>query len=603
MSELGMLGAIAANFHFLRPLWLLALIPAFLLVFYLWRLNQVSSAWDKAIDKELLPFLLDNTKSVAERTPLMILLTLWTLAILALAGPVWEQLPQPVQARQDALVIVYDQSLSMYAQDLDPNRQTVSKRKLLDVLDNRLEGQTALIVYAGGAHAVTPLTEDSITIKALVPSINPNMMPAFGSNTVAAIEVAKELFADAGALSGTILLITDGVERRDHAALADLLAQTGYRLAILGIGTEQGAPIPAAGGDFLRDASGQIVQPGLDRASLQDLAALVNGRYSDLEITSADVDYLLDEDAFLDSDELTAVDENFDLWYEVGPWLLILILPLSTLMFRRGWIIGISLGMGLVSMMTPTTQVHAADWQDLWKTSNQQAAEAYADEDPATAAMLFRDPAWRGAAAYHAGDYATAIQAFSSNLGTEAVGHYNLGNAYAQAQNFEAAVASYDIALSIDPEHEDAIHNREIVAALLEQQQEQQQDQPQQDGMQTEQQDQERERNEENESDEEQQEQEQDQDQQEEESGDEQENQEESEQNESTEQEPNDDQEPGEDPQMSNADMENQESLEQWLRRINDDPGELLQRKFQFEYRRRQLESRSTPPGPESQIW
>jgi Ca-activated chloride channel family protein len=190
MAESSQLALFLAEFHFLRPLWLLALIPALLCVFFLWRLNESASAWDRAIDKELLPYLLDNTKSVAERTPLVILLSLWTLSILALAGPVWEKIPQPVQARQDAMVIVYDQSLSMYATDFEPNRQTVSKRKIMDVLDRRVEGQTALIVYAGDAHAVTPLTEDSVTIRSLVPSINPNMMPAFGSNTVAAIQTA-----------------------------------------------------------------------------------------------------------------------------------------------------------------------------------------------------------------------------------------------------------------------------------------------------------------------------------------------------------------------------------------------------------------------------
>src|SRR3989338_8058614 len=161
MTEPGYFSELLANFHFLRPLWLLALIPAILLVSWLWRINETASSWDKAIDKELLPFLLDNSKSVAERTPLVLLLCLWTLAIVALAGPVWQKIAQPVQQRQDALVIVYDQSLSMYATDYEPNRLTVSKRKLLDALDLRTEGQTGLIVYAGDAHTVTPLTEDS----------------------------------------------------------------------------------------------------------------------------------------------------------------------------------------------------------------------------------------------------------------------------------------------------------------------------------------------------------------------------------------------------------------------------------------------------------
>ncbi len=601
MPDSGQLALLLNEFHFLRPLWLLALIPALLFVVYLWRLNETASAWDRAIDKELLPYLLDNTKSAAERTPLVILLALWVLSILALAGPVWEKIPQPVQARQDAMVIVYDQSLSMYATDYEPNRQTISKRKILDVLDRRVEGQTALIVYAGDAHVVTPLTEDSVTIRALVPSINPNMMPAFGSNTVAAIEQARQLFADSGATSGTILLVTDGVERRDHADLELMLAQSGYRLLILGVGTDAGATIPAAGGDFLRDANGQIVVARLDRTSLQDLAERTGGRYADLDLTGRDLDYLLEDNGFLDEDELSAVEENFDIWFEAGPWLLVLILPLGAMAFRRGWLLSITLALSATgAFFTPAQQAQAAEWTDLWKTHDQQGAEAFAQEDVVGAAALFESPEWRGTAAYRAGDFAGAVQAYSLDPGTNPDNHYNLGNAYAMTQNFEAAIAAYDVAIALDPEHADAIHNREIVAALLEQQQNEQNEESSDDMTSPQEQNEEQQ---EEQQDGEQTEQEQDQQQQEEQQeGEESEEQEQTEQQQNSDQEQQEEQQPGEQPNQSNAETESQESLEQWLRRIDDDPGELMQRKFQFEYRRRQLDNRASTQT-DGQIW
>ena len=603
MNDATLLTTIVDNFHFLRPLWLLAIIPTVLFIAVLWRLNEKSSAWDRAIDHDLLPFLLDTTKSVAERTPLILLLTLWLVSIVALAGPVWEKIAQPVQARQDALVIVYDQSLSMYATDYDPNRQVISKRKVLDVLDRRVEGQTGLVVYAGDAHAVTPLTEDTVTIKSLVPSINPNMMPAFGSNTLAAIETAKSLFADAGALTGTLLLVTDGVERRDFGAIANLLSNTGFRLAILGVGTAQGAPIPAAGGDFLRQASGQIVTPILDSAALEDLADMVDGRYSDMQISSADLDYLLNEDAFFDQDELTDVDENFDIWYEVGPWLLLLALPLSAMIFRRGWILSISVLLGSVSLLTPSAPAQAAEWEDLWKTKNQQGAEAFDSEDPISAAGLFTDQNWKGAAAYRAGDFAGAIQAYSIDPGTDADAHYNLGNALAMTQAFEQAIASYNIAIALEPDHEDAIHNRDIVQELLEEQQQQEQEEQEENEQSEQSEESEEEEPEEGESSEEEEEQEQGEQEPSEEENEEEMERDESEQEGGSEQEQSEEEQSGETPNQSNAEQESQESLEQWLRRIDDDPGELLQRKFQFEYRRRQLESRNNSQPTETQIW
>lgn len=597
-----LLDTLLSDFHFLRPLWLLALIPTVVFIMLLWRMNERASAWDRAIDKDLLPFLLDTTKSVAERTPLILLLTAWIVSVIALAGPVWEKIAQPVQARQDALVLVYDQSLSMYATDFEPNRQVVSKRKILDILERRVEGQTGLVVYAGDAHAVTPLTEDSITIKALVPSINPNIMPVFGSNTIAAIDTAKGLFADAGAATGTIVLVTDGIERSDFSTIANQLSNSGFSLAILGVGTEQGATIPAAGGDFLRDGNGQIVRPTLDSRALKELADMVGGRYSEIQLSSADLDYLLDEGGFLGEDELSKVDENFDIWYEMGPWLLLIILPLSAMMFRRGWILSLTLVLGGFSLLTPTQSVQAADWADLWKTKNQQAAQALEDEDANTAAALFKDPNWKGAAAYKAGDFAAAVQAFGVNPARNADSHYNLGNALAMSQMYEQAISSYNIAIALQPDHEDAIHNREIVQALLEEQQQQeQQEQQQEDGMEAEQQEKSEEETEENQSEEQQK---QDQEQKEEqEEGEQSEQQEEAQQEDGSEQSDSEEVQQGDQPNMSNAETESQESMEQWLRRIDDDPGELLQRKFQFEYRRRQQESRTNPQPTEAQIW
>ena len=199
------------NFHFLRPIWLLALIPVLLFFVAMWRVNSVVTAWDKAIDKNLLPYLLDRSKNASQRTPLILLFAAWALSILALAGPVWEQLPQPVQKKEDALVIVFDLSLSMFAPDHSPNRLDLAKRKLRDILALREEGQTALVVYAGDAHTVTPLTDDVVTIEALVPSLSPNIMPLFGSKPVEAIELAIGLLDGTDASRGKVLLMTDGI--------------------------------------------------------------------------------------------------------------------------------------------------------------------------------------------------------------------------------------------------------------------------------------------------------------------------------------------------------------------------------------------------------
>ena len=269
-----------ANFQFLRPLWLLALVPAALFVAALWRLNSSVTAWDRAIDKDLLPYLLDRSKNASQRTPLLLLLAVWVLSSLALAGPVWEKLPQPVQKREDALVIVLDLSLSMFAPDHSPSRVDLAKRKLRDILALRGEGQTALVVYAGDAHTVTPLTDDVVTIEALVPSLNPNIMPLFGSDPVSALEIAIDLLKNTDGGSGKILLMTDGIAGYDEEqTIADLLDGSGNELLVMGIGTEEGAPIRTNDGNFLTDERGTIIVPKLNKNLLSSLANRVGGRY------------------------------------------------------------------------------------------------------------------------------------------------------------------------------------------------------------------------------------------------------------------------------------------------------------------------------------
>jgi Ca-activated chloride channel family protein len=583
------------NFHFLRPLWLLALLPALIFVIALWRVNTVVTAWDKAIDKSLLPFLLDRSKNAAQRTPLLLLLAAWCLSIVAMAGPVWDQLPQPVQKREDALVIVMDLSLSMFAPDHSPSRLDLAKRKLRDILALREEGQTALVVYAGDAHTVTPLTDDVVTIDALVPSLSPNIMPLFGSSPVPAIDMAIGLLDDVEATRGRILLMTDGINGfSEEQILADRIQDTDYELLIMGIGTEEGAPIQTSDGSFLTDASGNVVIPTLNRNVLQSLANRTGGLYHDIQLADSDLAYLLSGFDLLDDEDLTEVEEEFDVWYEAGPWLLLLVVPLVAMTFRRGWLFGLAL-ITTSGVMMPVQQAEAQVWRNLWLTPDQQAAEAFAEEDHALAATLFESSEWSGAANYRAENYEAAVAAFSANNTPD--GHYNRGNALALAGNFAEAIAAYDTAINLDPAHEDAIHNKEIVEQLLEQQESESGEQ--QEGESEENQS---EQNSQNESEQEENSEQQDQQSQE---GNQDQQEQEQQQNEAPEEQEGSESnsEQNTPSESTNEEFEEQQSLEQWLRRIEDDPGELLRRKFRYQYRQRQLNGTANDVPNGGQIW
>ena len=583
------------DFHFLRPIWLLALIPVLLFFVAMWRVNSVVTAWDKAIDKNLLPYLLDRSKNASQRTPLILLFAAWALSILALAGPVWEQLPQPVQKKEDALVIVFDLSLSMFAPDHSPNRLDLAKRKLRDILALREEGQTALVVYAGDAHTVTPLTDDVVTIEALVPSLSPNIMPLFGSKPVEAIELAIGLLDGTDASRGKVLLMTDGINGFDEELLiTEQFSDNDYELLIMGIGTEEGAPIRTNDGNFLTDEAGALIIPTLNKNVLQSLVNRVSGRYHDIQLADSDLAYLLSDFELLDDDQMSDVEEKFDVWYEFGPWMLLLVLPIAAMSFRRGWLFSLVLITGSGTML-PSQQAHALEWKDLWMTKDQQATEAFESEEHSTAALLFEATDWAGAANYRAANYEAAIASFSAIDTVD--GHYNRGNALALSGNYAESIAAYDMALSLELGHADSLQNKAIVEQLLEQEEAQSGENQEGDDQENE-----SEQNSENESDQDSESSEQ-QDQESQEGNQDQQDQEQQNQPPEEQEGSESNSEQNTPSETTNEEFEEQQSLEQWLRRIEDDPGELLRRKFRYQYRQRQLNGTANSLQNGGQIW
>ena len=569
-----------SEFHFLRPEWFFALVPAILLMMVFRYHQSRGSAWEQTIDPQLLPFLLEGAKSQRSRFAPWLLLLGWTIAVLSLAGPVWQKTPQPVHEREDALVIVLDLTRSMYATDVKPNRLVRARRKLLDLLDTRTEGTTALIVYAGDAHLVSPLTDDSKTIAELVPAVSPSIMPAPGSQLAPAISMAHKLFEDAGLSSGRILILTD--EIRDIAQ-AQSVARThrfAYPVSVLAVGTAEGAPILTPDSGYIRDRSGSLVIPKVNLSAMGEFASIAGGRFSPMTLVESDLEFLLAEQPLQPDETFRETDRDFDVWYEEGPWLLLLLLPVAALGFRRGWLWQVA----LISIL-PLQDVHASLWDDLWWNGNQQGQKLLEQNSPSEAAQKFEDPAWRGTAQYQAEDFAAAAETFKDL--PHADGRYNLGNALAKAGEYEAAIAAYDEALTIEPDHDDAKFNKALVEELLKSQQQQQQDGEGDEEQNSDNQDNSKSDNSSDQSNY-QGEQNQDGEQSDSENAEEQQADEQS----KAEQQNSDEQQQARDQQFSEADNEplsdeEQQALQQWLRKVPDDPGGLLRRKFEMQFQER----------------
>jgi Ca-activated chloride channel family protein len=330
-----------STFHFLRPWWLLLLPFWLLLSFVLWRQGRGSDGWSALCDPALLGYLTgESTQLQRSRLALAGLMVAGVATVVALAGPAWKQLPQPVFQAQSALVIILDLSRSMLVEDLRPSRLIRARQKLQDILTLRHEGQTGLIVFAGSAFDVVPLTTDNKAIVAMLEALEPSLMPVQGSRASSALEQARAMLKRGMVQHGSVVLLTDGVDA-DAVPAAKKLVQAGHQLSVLGVGTDAGAPIPSHTGDggFLKDRSGNIVVPRLKATELQALADAGNGIYQSIRVDDLDVKNLPGI-VSVRGKIMKKEDLQTDHWREEGPWLvLLLVLPLLSLVFRRGVLI------------------------------------------------------------------------------------------------------------------------------------------------------------------------------------------------------------------------------------------------------------------------
>ena len=347
--------------HFIRPYWLL-LLPLAVFLPWLWkRARRPSGDWMAVCDPHLLRWLSVSQASEKSRGGGRWLAGAAILiSILALAGPSWQKLPDSSFSARDARMIVLDLSRSMLAQDLRPNRLTRARFRLADLLEMTEEGQVGLVSYAGDAYVVSPLTSDMNTIANLLPALQPDIVPVSGSRADRALEMAASLLGRAGLSHGEILLVTDSANSAD-AARARELQKHGIITSVLAVGTVDGAPIPSGGG-FVSDRSGNVVIARLDRASLQAVADAGGGRYMELGASAVGTSLWLEQDGSEFTRREGALGER---WKDAGPWLVLLLLPLALLGFRRGLLFILPLLL-LPGLLWPQA-AKASWWDDAWQ--------------------------------------------------------------------------------------------------------------------------------------------------------------------------------------------------------------------------------------------
>ena len=466
------------SFQFLRPGWLVLIIPGCWLVFRLHQRWKKRTDWSGVVEPHLLELLLVEARGIRGTwIPWMLSLMLF-LVLTAMAGPVLEKRSVPVLKKNLAKVLVLDVSHSMLAEDLRPNRIERAKFKLRDLLNRIDEGETALIAYAGDAHVISPLTSDTHTITTLLPGLEPDIMPHRGSRPDRAMELAVKLLDGHSANPGEVIWLTDGIPENMIPTVAQLLGR--HRLSVIGVGTEKGAPIPGKNSGFLKNSKGGIVMSRLDTSRLQALAQQKGGTFQILRNDDQDLERVLNQPILMNEYLEDETEKQGDIWREEGPWLLLVLLPLAALMFRRGLIFGFL----LISLHLPgfvmSERAYAFEWKDLWKNKDQQGQQYFIEGLHSEAAQVFENPEWKGLSHFRSGNLENALEEWKEIDSPRSL--FNQGNALAKLGKLDQAIDRYDQVLEREPEHSDARFNRDLLMKLLEEQEKQKQQNQEQDG-------------------------------------------------------------------------------------------------------------------------
>lgn len=433
------------HFHFIRPLWLLLVVP-FAALIYL-RINRKVriKTGGYHFPEHLRQALAVGNNGWASYGPVVLLAVMGGIASVILAGPTWQREPSPTGEDIAPLVVVLDVSDSMLEADITPNRLFRAKQKIYQLIEKRNSGTTALVVYSGSAHLAMPLTRDKAVFKPLLDSIAPNVMPRAGKFDQYTLPVIHNALRGTIQTS-TVLLVTDSINKESISAWRDYMAHNDSRLLVWGIGNPNGyASIP------------------LDESLLTELAEETDGVYQRFTTDDSDVGYLAKR---IES----VLDENGDEsmpWRDSGYGLIWLLIPIYLLWARRGWLVQWCL-IGTVCLFTsytPASLANELSWDDLWYTQDQRGQKLYDQGDYLKAAETFENLRWKAHAFYMAGDYKLAknyylrIDDLSAKLG--------VGASLAQQKEYVAARRWYQNLLNEYPENEVIQANLALMVKII----------------------------------------------------------------------------------------------------------------------------------------
>lgn len=446
------------DFHLIRPIFLWALAPIFLVILlFLFSLKE-EIKWKKNIPVHLRPFMIIKGNQTKEIIWKIILFITLISGVFGLAGPTWKKIEIPGKTLETPLVLILDLSQSMMATDIQPNRLERAKFKITDLIKANPGARMALVGFAGTAHVILPLTNDYSLIESHINQLSPSIMPYYGSDLEAGIDKAFELSSVTKA-PATFIILSDDFDESTFEMLKNKTQDSLVRLEIIPFNSFAGSEIPY--GRYktsLKDKSSKVVHSKLNQEVLNKLHSLENISVNYLTLDTSDVKKIaksINENLkFRDKAE-----EKEDDWEDRG---LLFIIPFAFMIavyFRKGMSFYTILILFSLSSCSKND-----NFIDLWYSKDYQGQLASNKSSYYEAASLYENPLRKGVAYFKAENYEEAIRYFSKD--TTAQGMYNLGISYYKNGDYAAAALAFGKTVELDPTIQNAAKNKLLAEHL-----------------------------------------------------------------------------------------------------------------------------------------
>jgi Ca-activated chloride channel family protein len=424
--------AFLSVFHFLRPYWLLAIVP---MVWVWWRVRFRPDG-ERSEESLIAPHLIKALTRTSARqkriTAVDSVLVAFFFVALSVAGPTWSKKQNPFAPPTPPAVVVVEVSQSMLARDIQPSRLERARHKIRDFAELRAGAATALIAFAGSAHVVLPLTDDPALFISFLEGLDPEVMPKPGQRIGGALELADKLLQEEHNF-GAVVVLADGIDPADQEIVRAMAKREDRVLAAL--------PMSKTESSSFRDFATVSLTP--DNRDVKRLESRISAAY-----------------------QSALVGDDSESWDDRGWLFLWPALIITLLWFRKGWTMRWAAQASvLLFIWSMPANAYAETWQDVFATYDQQGRYAFEHKDFNNAARFFIDPVWKGIALYNLGKYEEAAKSFAE-LETVQV-NFNRGNAHVKAGDYVLAIEAYETVLKKDPSHDSAQRNLKLARVIF----------------------------------------------------------------------------------------------------------------------------------------